>query len=256
MECQYCNNVFINRSSLLNHQRRTKYCLIKQGVTSENFVCEFCNTNFTRKDTLQQHYRICKANSEYIRNTIKELDEAKLEINKLKSKLEDSLRREQELREDLNKFIAIIANKPTTQNTTNNNNLNLSIFDKTPDDIKKLVDENYNLEYFIQGQKGVAKFTHKYVVNGEPNKPPIYVITDRSRGNGKYKLADGEIVTDIGMSGLTKKIHPSIKIKASAIASVNPDRMEECIDKYLEIASMDENNCIFRQTLVQEMTGE
>ena len=64
MQCQYCNNVFITKSSLSNHQRKDKYCLQIQGKdVSSDFTCEFCNSIFTTKVGLQYHYKICKANN-------------------------------------------------------------------------------------------------------------------------------------------------------------------------------------------------
>ena len=145
----------------------------------------------------------------------------------------------------------IAVKKPTSSTTTNN--LNLGVFNKSSADIKRIVDENYDRTYLVQGQKGVAKFTHKHVLTNDHEKPPIYVITDRSRGNGKYKISETEVVTDTGMSGLTKKVHPSIKSKAVFITSTsaNPLEDEEMMAGYHEVFEMDQDNGIFRTHLAE-----
>ena len=132
------------------------------------------------------------------------------------------------------------------------------MFNKSAEDIKRIVDENYDRTYLVQGQKGVAKFTHKHVLTNETDKPPIYVITDRSRGNGKYKISDTETVTDTGMVGLTKKVHPSIKSKAVFITSTAADPLEdeEMMAGYHEVFEMYQDNAIFRTHLSQILTNE
>ena len=76
---------------------------------------------------------------------------------------------------------------------------------------------------------------------------PIY-----SRGNGKYRSSNSEIVIDNGMQGLTKKLHPSIKNKAINIA-INEDAMNNpsVYNGYQEVFNMDDDNSVFRQEMVR-----
>lgn len=263
MECEYCHKILRNKSSLNVHQKKTKACLKIQGNDKQGeYVCE-CGKDFHNKQNFLDHQNICKiVNTDYVNNLRVQLTDSNKKnmlleriVEELKKDKEELKKDKEKLMADYAKLAAISANKSTTTNNTTNN-LNLSVFDKTPGDIKRIVDENYNFDYFVQGQKGVAKFTHVYVLKGDENKPPMYLITDKSRGNGKYKNAVGEIVSDIGMCGLTRKIHPSIKEKARIIASDDTNEMDEKITKYLEISGMDEDNCIFRNTLIQEMSTE
>ena len=268
MNCEYCNNTFSNVSSLKNHQRKAKYCLEIQGKKlSAEYACEFCNNIFTSKCSLQYHHDICKANISLVIIELK--NEKKLaekyksenillkkEIETLLNRLTDFEKRDKELREDYSKLTTIAVKKSTT--TINNNTINLGVFDKTPDDIKRIVDENYNKQYLVQGQKGVAIFTSKHVLNKDSNESPIYVITDRSRGNGKYKISENEFVTDTGMSGLTKKVQPSIKNKAVYIIGSEPNifENEDLLSGYHEVVEMDQDNSTFRNCLVKELTHE
>jgi hypothetical protein len=48
VKCEFCNNMFVNDNSLKNHQRITKYCLIKQ---KRELICEHCNNiSYSDKD--------------------------------------------------------------------------------------------------------------------------------------------------------------------------------------------------------------
>ena len=134
--------------------------------------------------------------------------------------------------------------------------MNLSVFNKSDEDIKQLVEDNYNKDYLIEGQKGVARFTHSHVLKIKPNQLPMYTITDKTRGNGKYKTSNTEVVIDNGMQGLTKKLHPSIKSKAINIAIVE-DAMnnEEVYNGYQEVFKMDDDNSVFREEMIRLTDG-
>ena len=251
MECKYCNNTFKTKSSLNIHQRKTKYCLKIQGkLNSGDYKC-LCGKMFVRKHHLVSHQESCQIVS------TPELRNLREENKVLKKQLEDALRREKELREDYAKLAAISARKSTTvtnNSTTNNNTLNLGVFDKSADDIKKIVDEKYDRDYLVQGQLGVARFTHKHVLEGEDKEnPPVYLITDKNRGNGKYKISDTEVVSDPNMNGLTKRVHPSIKSKAIYITSTHPNPLsdEDMMNGYREVYEMGENNTIFRKGMIK-----
>jgi hypothetical protein len=132
--------------------------------------------------------------------------------------------------------------------------VNLYVFNKTEEDIKQLVEDNYNKEYLIEGQKGVARFTHSHVLKTEANQMPMYTITDKTRGNGKYKSSNSEVVIDNGMHGLTKKLHPSIKNKAINIAIIE-DAMnnQDVYEGYQEVFKMDDDNSVFREEMIRLM---
>jgi hypothetical protein len=80
----------------------------------------------------------------------------------------------------------------------------------------------------------------------------MYTITDKTRGHGKYKNSNSEVVIDNGMQGLTKKLHPSIKNKAINIAIVE-DAMnnKDIYDGYQEIFKMDDDNSVFREEMIR-----
>ena len=244
MECQYCKTILKTNSALKQHQTKTKYCLKLQGKDNDkgSFVCKCCGKDFHQKSNLTIHIKICSSYKPEI--LLKRIEILENEKNIWLEEKKEFLKEKKEL-------IEIRAKNP--RKTTNiHNTLNLSIFNKSDEDIKQLVDDNYNKEYLIEGQKGVARFTHSHVLKIEPNQLPMYAITDKTRGNGKYKTSNNEVVIDNGMQGLTKKLHPSIKNKAINIAIVE-DAMnnEEVYNGYQEIFKMDDDNSVFRDEMIR-----
>ena len=254
MICEYCNTNLSCTAALKQHQKTAKYCLKLRNLEETNFECIKCDKKFSLKSSLDRHMMTCSSTNCELRETIVSL---KQEVEVLKGKLEDALNREQELREDYANLAAISAKRSTTTNNTVNN-LNLGVFDKTESDINSIVNEKYDRDYLIQGQKGVAKFTSQHLLKTTEDKPPIYLITDRSRGNGKYKTSKNEVVTDTGMNSLTKKIYPSIKNKAIFITVSHPNPIEdkELMAGYHDVYGMDEDNTVFRINLVKELESE
>ena len=238
--------------SLNSHQTKTKYCLKLQGKeTTGSFECDYCKKTYVKKGHLNDHLKICTYNSTYVQKLRKELLEYKQEIIVLRQKVE-ILEKDKELWINQSQTLAKNFGNPKKTTTNIHNTLNLSIFNKSDEDIKQLVEDNYNKEYLIEGQKGVARFTHSHVLKTEPNQMPMYTITDKTRGNGKYKNSNSEVVIDNGMHGLTKKLHPSIKNKAINIAIVE-DAMnnEEVYNGYQEIFKMDDDNSVFREEMIR-----
>jgi hypothetical protein len=234
MECQYCKKILQTKYSLISHQTKTKYCLKLQGKDQIKglFICGGCDKDFHRKLHLDNHEKVC----EYCIPMVKEL-----------------LKKIETLEKDNKDLMHILAKNPRkTKTTTIHTTLNLSIFNKSDKDIKQLVDDNYNKDYLIEGQKGVARFTHSHVLKTKENQMPMYVITDKTRGNGKYKNSNSELVIDNGMQGLTKKIHPSIKNKAINIAIIE-DAMnnQEVYEGYQEVFKMDDDNSVFREEMIR-----
>jgi hypothetical protein len=236
---------------LISHQTKTKYCLTLQGKEKKGlFVCQGCDKDFNQKIHLSNHEKICVYCIPKVKELSKKIEMLEKEKNILIQEKKEWLQEKKEWLQEKKDLIEIIAKNP--RKTTTINNINLSVFNKSEKDIKQLVEDNYNKEYLIEGQKGVARFTHSHVLKTEPNEMPMYEITDKTRGNGKYKSSKSEVVIDNGMQGLTKKIHPSIKNKAINIALVE-DAMNnrEIYQGYQEVFNMNDDNSVFRKEMVR-----
>ena len=248
MECQYCKKILQTKSSLNSHQTKTKYCLKLQGKGELKglFVCEGCDRDFHRKLHLTDHEKVCEYCTPKVKELLKRIKTLEKEKNNWLEEKKDLIQEKKDLIQTLAK---------NTRKTTNiHNTVNLSVFNKTEEDIKQLVEDNYNKEYLIEGQKGVARFTHSHVLKTEANQMPMYTITDKTRGNGKYKSSNSEVVIDNGMHGLTKKLHPSIKNKAINIAIIE-DAMnnQDVYEGYQEVFKMDDDNSVFREEMIRLM---
>lgn len=273
MECEFCKKCFKNKYTLKSHQKTAKYCLELRGdLKIGKYLCEYCNKDFTQKIHLCTHLKTCSMNTRQAHIFNKRLEEKEkiwekknMTFKSLTKKFMDQIsqleKENEQLKIDrdeiLNKYEKLaetIAKNPrtiTNKNTFISNTVNLSIFDKTDDDINRIVNEKYNKDYLIAGQKGVARFTHSHVLNTEGD--PIYEITDRSRGHGRYKKSNSEVVRDYGMKGLTTKVLPSIKQKAIKIVQSDPVYFtDEAITYGMnEVYSLNDDNSSFRNEMIK-----
>lgn len=273
MECKFCKKCFKNKYTLKSHQKTAKYCLELRGnFKVGKYLCEYCNRDFTQKIHLHTHLKTCSMNTRqaHIFNkklkekekiwekkniTLKSLTKKFIEqISQLEKENEQLKMDRDEILNKYEKLAETIAKNPrtiTNKNTFISNTVNLSIFDKTDDDINRIVNEKYNKDYLIAGQKGVARFTHSHVLNTEGG--PIYEITDRSRGHGRYKKSNSEVVRDHGMKGLTTKVLPSIKQKAIKIVQSDPVYFtDEAITYGMnEVYSLNDDNSSFRNEMIK-----
>jgi hypothetical protein len=270
MECKYCKKVLSSLSSLNLHQKNTKYCLVIQGKLgnkkNKDNKCKFCYKFFSTNNNLNRHYVICSNNTllvkelnEKVRNYEVEIKMFNEKVKMLNEKVKTLEEDKKELQKSYQALASLSVSRPTTATTNNttHNTLNLSVFDKTQADIKRIVNEKYDKEYLKAGQKGVAQFTTKHIINSEESKFPLYVITDKSRGNGKYRKSNAEVVTDNKMTGLTRKVYPSIKERAIDIANKEDAiRHPELMDGYREVYEMSEDNTIFRNEMVRELSKD
>ena len=67
MKCEFCNNEFATKTSLINHKKTAKYCIILQGTDTQcNFTCLKCNKKLSTQNRLYTHEQTCKKHIEDI----------------------------------------------------------------------------------------------------------------------------------------------------------------------------------------------
>jgi hypothetical protein len=288
MECNYCNKNFSCKSSLKLHQKTTKYCLKLQGKNEENkFECEYCNKIFTVKTNLLSHYGTCKEkelndNLEKLEEKLqKEFNKEKEQLQKefanmLKDKEEEIVELKQKVAElngrlftlkDDHDLIKEIAKQPksTTNNTTTNNTLNISTcldFDNI-DKIKDVIENDFNISYAINGQKGIAKFIKDKLLKDDTGKL-IYVCTDPSRQIFKYKDNKGDIRKDVEAKKLTEYIvDGGLKKKTVDVASewctdeegkLDMNKFDIMLDPQQSILKLKDDNNTFKKELASLTT--
>ena len=88
MECEHCGAILKTLSSLNQHQKTAKYCLVKQNKSiNTEYKCCFCNAEFTLKSSLHKHVKICKANTPMLREQLQLLNEQFHELSLIKKDL-------------------------------------------------------------------------------------------------------------------------------------------------------------------------
>ena len=198
-KCKFCNAILASEYSLSTHQKKTKKCLIKQGLTipEGDFKCELCNENFIHKTVLNIHLISC--NKKNIVNNYNKL-ETKYNIleskyNILESKYNMILDEKEKL---LDKITAAALSKTNTVNN-NNKNINITTYTRTDEELKTIYEQNLTSSHIEGGISAITKLIVDKVVTDSNG---VKMIT---RGTARYKLPSGEDVVDNGLNTFTTK---------------------------------------------------
>jgi hypothetical protein len=219
-KCKYCNKILSSKQSLEIH---IKKCEIVEE--EENFDCGYCLKTLSSKQNLLNHENIClekkdhelKLKDDELKVKEKDLQEKnetiiklklelKIENDNFKQQIEDYKDQIKELQQTIERMGTRAIDKPTTtnNNTTTNNTLNItsSIDFKDISKIKNIINDDFNLNYALCGQKGLARFvTDKFLTDNDGKL--IYICTDPSRQIFKYKDSEGFIKKDVEAKKLT-----------------------------------------------------
>lgn len=191
------------------HQKNTKYCLEKQGITNgKNFTCKHCDKKLSSEKRLKTHYNIC---DEYIIVCLKHKYEEKLlEKDTLLSQKDKQI---QQLQDKLENIAIKAVQRPTTTNNVNKTHINNIIQKMEPITQNHLFDHapHLTLEHVQKGASGYAEYALEY-----PLKDRIACV-DYSRRKIKFKDTEGNIVTDPEMVKLAPMFFDSIKNKSSEL---------------------------------------
>jgi hypothetical protein len=266
--CEYCHSVFKNSSSLKLHQKKAKYCIKIQkennemkvncnNILNNKFKCENCDKLLSSKRNLDNHYSICN-NIDKLKVTILKY---KIHIEELIKKGEQQEKKIKELENTIERLAINAIHKPTTtNNNTTNNTLNImsSLDFNNVNKIKNLIDDNYNINYAIDGQKGLARFVVDNLLKDE-NGELLYVCTDPSRQIFKYKDDSGEIKKDVEAKKLTNYIvDGGIKKKTIDVSNewytddkggVDTDKFNIMIERQQNILKLQDDNSSFKKEL-------
>ena len=252
--CQHCNKTMSTLSSLNHHQKSTRKCLLLQGVVPKGeFNCPTCTSTFLTNSVFSKHVIAC--NKKHIaetnaniatQNKIQELENIENmkknyllqaeKITSLETKynilLDNYTRLLEEKKTTEDKYDTLIdkitkeaLSKTKTINQTNNN---ISVFNRTDEEIKNIYSENLTIDHIAGGVQAIAKLIVEKVIKDMTGKSMI-TITDKSRGNAKYKLSTGEVVIDNGLDKFTEK-HRDLVIKRMYQVASNPEHFADFLD--------------------------
>ena len=293
MECKFCNNIFTNKYSLQNHQKRTKYCLLIQETVNKDikkdlYECEACLLQMDPK-IRKRHDNNCKLLSEYTiiqeeEDMRKIIEQRNNEILKLKEIIRNKdikiydLIKEKEKNEILQENIKLqtsndiykdifshsrdtiddIAKNAKPVKIETNNIINMTPLDINEEKFGDKIDELFTKNHLLDGQKGVARFAVDNLLK-DNNGNLTYRCTDPSRQIFRFRALDGDMVKDVKAKKLTSSIIDKLKIKSSKITNVevkegDEDKLFLYGDNYIEIKKMEEDNRDFIYELAS-LTG-
>ena len=255
------------------------------------FICKQCNKEFMTKQNMKKHFETskCKQLFElFIYKTEIEIRIIDLEKENLYFKEETKLQKERikELEKEVLIYKAL-SEKPHTINNNNkynnkyNNNItdkqhiinnnkynnttdnsnhftkyeSLNVFNLTDERIEKIVNEKFTITHYNEGQIGVAKFTHMYLLIDETNHC-FYICSNKRNNDFVYKGIDGKIHEDLKGKQLTSKIAKVIIRKSQNIhnekiddKSLDLTQYQYYNEKFMDIRNLECNNSGFANQL-------
>ncbi len=238
-KCKFCDCILATENSLSKHQKTAKKCLIKQGATipEGNFECDVCHQTFIFKSVLSSHIISCsKKNSSKIKIKIK-IDEENILLKsklleletkynidrkELETKYNMLLEEKKEWKKEQKELLDKITNAAITKtNNTVKNNINITTYTRTDEELKSIYEQNLTPSHIEGGISAIAKLIVDKVVTDD-NGVKMITITDKARGTARYKLPSGENVVDNGLNIFTTKNRDILMKRISSIAASDP----------------------------------
>ena len=263
MNCQYCNNLLKNNWSLINHQKTAKYCLKLQEKTVEKndkFNCNFCGIFLSTKQRLVSHAKSCNANTPYVQSIFAKYEQKISKLDKEITELKAQLQIYKELSDRELSCVEDIARQPRTQNNNTQNNLMmLSPLNLNKEAFAETIRDSFTKDYFLQGQKGVARFAVEKLLRDSDGKLK-YVCTDPSRQVYRFKTLDGELERDIKAKKLTSVLAENLTKQSHSLSFEEISNNDDsgvfilCTNNFQDIKEMSEDNGDFRTELASLTT--
>ena len=276
-KCKFCNKILSSKQNLENHvgkceNRTKKKCEIIEE--SENFECSYCLKTLSSKQNLFNHEGICLEKKEYeIQHRHNELKEKelqekensiiklKIENENFKQQIEDYKEQIKELNQTIERMGIRAIDKPTTNNTSLNITSSIDFNDISK--IKDIINDNFDINYAVNGQKGLARFvTDKFLTDNDGKL--LYICTDPSRQIFKYKDSTGEIKKDVEAKKLTNYIvDGGIKCKTVNVSNewytnedgeIDMKKFNIMLEHQQSILKLSDDNNSFKKELVSITT--
>ncbi len=242
---------------------------LKSSNKMDTNTCMYCEKTFSYAHGLRRHYLICKQKD--IQEVRKQNEELLLQIETIQKHYEEKLQNQKDRYEEklqnqkeryekelniaqkqLEKFenqLFEIAKQPKQQQqitnhnnqstqTTNNRILNITNnlvpMDLTDEQIREIVKTNYTRNIFLGGPDSITEMTVSRLLTDQETGKFRIVCTDSSRNVFYYQDCDENLVKDIGMKDIHKKIQkPLVEATSSHYRkidqenSMNDDRLSD-----------------------------
>jgi hypothetical protein len=236
--CEFCENSFSTKTSLLYHQKKAKYCLEKQGKTPTFIKCKNCEKKFQRKQRLAEHEEKCNVQGqlEEMKRKIRDQKEIITKLSTILREREDHLREqirnltknyEAQIR-DLTSKLENVAIKGVTK-STNTNILKLEC----------LTDEHLKESARLLTAKDVIDATALAKFAAETSFKNRVLPTDIARKTLTWRKANGKMSKDPKGKKLAVKFFSSIKDCDEIINSVRDQILSELNTEVSDIERQD-----------------
>jgi hypothetical protein len=227
------------------------------------FKCDHCNKILSSNQNLINHENICyeklKNENERLKSDSKKFE---VQIGIYNEQFKEYKEQIKELQKTIERMGTKAIEKTTITNNNINNNLSISssIDFNNINKIKDIINDNFNIDYAVNGQKGLAKFVVDNFLTDE-NGNLNYICTDPSRQIFKYKdSTTGEIKKDVEAKKLTNYIvDGGIKKKTVDVANdwytddsgkIDMNKFNIMLDQQQSILKMKDDNNSFKKELV------
>ena len=235
-KCNFCDCVLASEYSLATHQKTAKKCLIKQGIVLKgDFKCDLCEETFTLNSMLTTHTVCCskKYNIELKNKNLllkSKFLEFETKYNLLENKYNMIVEEKKEWKEKEEKLLDKITTAALTKtNNTVKNNINITTYTRTDEELKSIYEQNLTPSHIEGGISAIAKLIVDKVVTDD-NGVKMITITDKSRGTARYKLPSGEDVVDNGLNIFTTKNRDILMRRICSMAASDTAISEQILD--------------------------
>lgn len=230
MECIYCHHTFNDKFTLKTHQTTAQYCLHIQGkqIQRDAYECRQCEKSFASKQAYGYHMGSRKHND--LVNTNGKILQLEENLAEAKQQLSESLKHERKLyeniRKDYAKLAEISARRSTTTNNNNgivNNTVSLAVFDKSQEDVNRIIQEKFSRADLQGGQIGAGHFIYNEILQEGSGQLPMYLLKNRKYGDCVYMDSLGNVITDYRMLKLTKTVCDALISKSLELCEKRVD---------------------------------
>jgi regulator of replication initiation timing len=261
-QCKFCNAVLASEYSLSTHQKKTKKCLIKQGLSipEGEFKCKLCNEKFIHKTVLNIHLISCNKKNILLNYNTLETNYNTLETkyNILETKYNMILDEKTKLLDEKEKLLDKITTAALSKTNTNKNTVNITTYTRTDDELKHIYENNLNSSHIEGGIFAITKLIVDKVIT-DVNGVKMITITDKARGTARYKLPSGEDVVDNGLNTFTTKNRDILMRRICSLAAGDIEISNQILDVdttiskgYTEITD-DVEGYVLRSSLIKSI---